>query len=325
MMPAANNGVGMNIGFPDVCLTPAGPAVVPIPYPNIAANAMAVPFSPNIRVGFMPALNMGAKIPLTNGDNAGVAHPFFMQMGQYTMGNPLVFVNCMPAVNLLCPTTGNMMNNPIGAVLVPSVTVTFYTDASQQQLEGAPVSAGQLGAMGEALRGEAVQASLDDGVATLAITRFTADVSTQVWRALRRLGSRIERVVIDLRANPGGDAEAALALADDFVEPGTVLAIREDAASGSGDVDRSDVRARQRDPYRWPLSIRVDEATGSAAELFAGALWKAGRATLVGGPTAGKASSQTMVARGGRSAYQTVCRWRLADGTSWEGVGLRAS
>jgi len=317
MMPAANNGVGMNIGFPDVCLTPAGPAVVPIPYPNIAANAMAVPFSPNIRVGFMPALNMGAKIPLTNGDNAGVAHPFFMQMGQYTMGNPLVFVNCMPAVNLLCPTTGNMMNNPVGAVLVPSVTVTFYTDASQGDLEGGEVSASQLGALAEALRGDVVSAVLEEGVATLAVARFTSDVSTKVWRALRKLGDGIERVVIDLRGNPGGDAEAALALADDFVEPGTLLAIRED-----GDADRSELRARQRDPYAWPLSILVDGATGSAAELFAGALWKAGRATLLGGPTAGKASGQTMIARDGRSSYQTVCRWLLADGTSWEGVGL---
>ncbi|MCK5941064.1 MAG: DUF4150 domain-containing protein, partial [Planctomycetes bacterium] len=43
-MPAANQGVGMNMGFPDVCTTPAAPSPIPIPYPNIGMNAMAMPF-----------------------------------------------------------------------------------------------------------------------------------------------------------------------------------------------------------------------------------------------------------------------------------------
>src|ERR1700734_2370282 len=115
MLPASNKGVGMNIGFPDVCLTPAGPVPVPIPYPNMAMNAMAVPFVPTILVSFMPALNMMSKIPLTLGDQPGVATPLFMQMGAYTMGNPIVMLQGLPAVNLTCLTTGNNMNNPVGA------------------------------------------------------------------------------------------------------------------------------------------------------------------------------------------------------------------
>ena len=35
--------MGMDMAFPDVCLTPAGPAVVPIPYPNIAMGPTAIP------------------------------------------------------------------------------------------------------------------------------------------------------------------------------------------------------------------------------------------------------------------------------------------
>ena len=49
MLPACNKGVGMNMGFPDVCLTPAGPVPVPIPDPNMAMNAMAVPSRTTIR------------------------------------------------------------------------------------------------------------------------------------------------------------------------------------------------------------------------------------------------------------------------------------
>src|SRR4051812_18030329 len=101
MLPASNRGVGMNIGFPDVCLTPAVPAPVPVPYPNIAMNVQAAPFSPIVKVTMMPAINMGSKIPMSLGDDAGVAHPVFKTMGMYTMGNPVVLVNSLPAVNLL--------------------------------------------------------------------------------------------------------------------------------------------------------------------------------------------------------------------------------
>ena len=65
MMPASNKGVGMSLGFPDVCTTPAAPSPVPIPYPNMAMNAMAVPFAPNVMISMMPGLNMSSRIPMT--------------------------------------------------------------------------------------------------------------------------------------------------------------------------------------------------------------------------------------------------------------------
>jgi hypothetical protein len=98
MMPAANQGVGMNMGFPDVCMTPAVPSPVPIPYPNIGMNAMAMPFVPNILVSMAPAQNMTAKPLMTNGDNAGVAHPLCMQPGGTLMGNPRILMGGMPAL-----------------------------------------------------------------------------------------------------------------------------------------------------------------------------------------------------------------------------------
>ncbi len=61
MLPASNSGVGMNMGFPDVCVTPVGPVPTPIPYPNMAMNATAVPFAPNVLISFVPGLNMGAE------------------------------------------------------------------------------------------------------------------------------------------------------------------------------------------------------------------------------------------------------------------------
>jgi len=65
--------MGIDTGFPDVCLTPTPAGPVPIPYPNIAAGPMGVPAAYNVLFMAAPAHNMATTIPLSNGDNAGVA------------------------------------------------------------------------------------------------------------------------------------------------------------------------------------------------------------------------------------------------------------
>lgn len=138
MMPASNQGVGMNMGFPDVCATPTPAGPVPIPYPNIGMNATALPFCPNIFVSFVPGHNMGAKPLMTNGDNAGVAHPLCMQPGGTTMGNPKILLSGLPAEHMLVPTNGNNFNDPVGAKLVPSVTNVLLCALSAVGVRGAP-------------------------------------------------------------------------------------------------------------------------------------------------------------------------------------------
>ena len=65
---------GQNFGMPDVCKTPAGPAVVPIPYPNFSMGAIAQPGSTATKVLICggPAHVVGTTIPISNGDNPGV-------------------------------------------------------------------------------------------------------------------------------------------------------------------------------------------------------------------------------------------------------------
>ena len=72
MLPASNRGAGMNVGFPDVCLTPAAPSPIPIPYPNFAMNAQAAPFATSVFISMMNALNMASMIPVTTGDEPHV-------------------------------------------------------------------------------------------------------------------------------------------------------------------------------------------------------------------------------------------------------------
>jgi hypothetical protein len=64
---------GVNFAFPDVCLTPSPAGPVPIPYPNIANGPMGVPAVYNQLWGGAPVHNLSTVVPLSNGDNAGVA------------------------------------------------------------------------------------------------------------------------------------------------------------------------------------------------------------------------------------------------------------
>ncbi len=116
---------GMDMGFPDVCLTPVGPAPVPIPYPNIAMGPMGVPAAYNVLFQCTPAHNMSTVVPLTNGDNAGVAMGVasgtVMGPGRHLTGAFTVLVGGMPATRMTSMALQNNTNCP-GVRLVPSQT-----------------------------------------------------------------------------------------------------------------------------------------------------------------------------------------------------------
>ena len=320
MLPASNSGVGMNIGFPDVCVTPVGPVPTPIPYPNMAMNATAVPFAANVLVSCVPALNMGSSEPMTLGDQAGVLSPF-MGPGRYTMGNPVVMINALPAINLLCPTTGNNMVNGLGAVMVPSITNVFYTRA------GAPptgdVDAEALCGILRVFRaaGHPTEALLPGGIACLRLALFSSGVPAQVYSALQRFGlAGVTALILDLRGCPGGELLSAVELASDFLAQGAVIITATD-----GDGDETVYRARGDAPYTFPLFLLVDHLTASAAEVFAGSLQAHGRAVVVGERTHGKGTAQTLLPgiEGPGARYATVATFTLPNGASIEGHGIR--
>jgi hypothetical protein len=113
--------LGVDIGFPDVCLTP--PVGVPIPYPNIALGPMALGFDPKLLWMCMPAHNMATTIPLTNGDNAGVmlgvASGMVMGPARHLTAAFTVLVGGMPATRMTSVALQNSTNCP-GLRLVPS-------------------------------------------------------------------------------------------------------------------------------------------------------------------------------------------------------------
>lgn len=117
--------MGMDTGFPDVCLTPTPAGPVPVPYPNMGMGNMGVPMVPKVLWNCTPAHNMSTSIPLTNGDNAGVsmgvASGLVMGPTRNLTGAFTVLVGGMPATRLTSSTLQNSTNCP-GVRVVPSQT-----------------------------------------------------------------------------------------------------------------------------------------------------------------------------------------------------------
>ncbi len=116
---------GLAQGTPDLCKTPLPPTgqPTPVPYPNLAVPSMAQPVTKKVVVCGMPALNKSSKIPVTNGDNPGVAggvkSSTFMQKTEFSMSSNKVKLEGAFAVRMGDVTQHNN-GNIVGSCIAPS-------------------------------------------------------------------------------------------------------------------------------------------------------------------------------------------------------------
>jgi carboxyl-terminal processing protease len=161
---------------------------------------------------------------------------------------------------------------------------------------------------------------LDKGIGYLAITRFSEATGPDVLAALTKLreGNALDVLVLDLRNDPGGLVDQAIAVADQFLDAGTIVTIRgrhgtvetQAAHKGGAAVD-------------VPVIALVDQGTASAAEIVAAALHDHGRARLVGVPTYGKGTVQTFYDLDDGSGLKlTTARYYTPNGNSLESNGI---
>jgi carboxyl-terminal processing protease len=275
----------------------------------------------------MFALNLGSNLAVTMGDEpgvvGGVVSGTVKGTGYFITGSPIVMVQGLPAIRVTSIATGNM-HNAWGSVVTPGVpTVLIAYDAAADD-EAAPIPS-QPAVVRRILADlerdrPADVALLDDAIGYVRLDRFSVDAPRVFFNAHARLAREgAASFVLDLRGCAGGDLEAAYALAADFLPEGAFLGRIVDA-----DGDVSERRAPREGPYRSPLVVLVDGETKSAAEAFVGALAHHRRATVIGSPTFGKATAQTLdVGLGGFASLATSAHLELPDGSSFAGIGLR--
>lgn len=159
----------------------------------------------------------------------------------------------------------------------------------------------------------------DPGVSMVPVAAGRTVIRLRAFRdgtaaALRRVvAAHPTGLVLDLRGNPGGRLDQAVAVADLFLGGGVIV---ETEGRGPGASRRYEAAAGA-DDYLGPLVVLVDGETASAAEIVAGSLQAARRARLVGSPTWGKGSVQSLFRYEDGSALKlTDATWRLANGRS---------
>lgn len=155
---------------------------------------------------------------------------------------------------------------------------------------------------------------LGDHVGYVPIQRFNQTAALDVAAAVTQLAhDGAKRYLLDLRGNPGGDLDAATAMAGLFLKPGQEVAR---------------VKHRGLDPIRYhaeqavtvgdaPIAVLVDGGSASAAEIVAGSLQDHDRALVVGTRSFGKGLVQTQrVLPGGWALRLTTGKWYTPSGRS---------
>ena len=126
------------------------------------------------------------------------------------------------------------------------------------------------------------------GIGYLRLTSFQKTTSRDLDYALWELNKQGMRgLIIDLRGNPGGLLDAAVEVADKFLEAGTIVSTR-----GRGFQEDMDYQARLVGTWRVPLVVLLDRESASASEILAGAIRDQRRGTIVGERSYGKGSVQ---------------------------------
>jgi carboxyl-terminal processing protease len=136
---------------------------------------------------------------------------------------------------------------------------------------------------------------LEPGLAYLRISQFSETTGDDLNATLKDLrkhnGAPLKGLVLDLRDNPGGVLEAAVAVADAFLDSGVIV-----TAKGRTPDSKFEMDATPGDVLNGaPIVVLVNGGSASAAEIVAGALKDQHRAKLMGRTTFGKGSVQTII------------------------------
>lgn len=159
------------------------------------------------------------------------------------------------------------------------------------------------------------------GVYHIALYEFTANSGDLFDQALQRFrDSGSNKLVIDLRNNPGGYLDAAVDIASHFLPAGKTIVTEDFAGKQPNQVHTSygymDV------PSGTKVVVLIDGGSASASEILAGALKDNKAATLIGQKSFGKGSVQTLIDLDGGSLKVTVARWITPSGAWIMGNGI---
>ena len=157
----------------------------------------------------------------------------------------------------------------------------------------------------------------------ISLHSFNAISEMKMQEALREyIQSGTNKIILDVRGNPGGFLQSAVAIAGYFLPTGKVVVRESFGENADEQIFRSQGKLLQQYTPK-EMVVLINGGSASASEILAGALKAHGVATLIGETTFGKGSVQELInLPSGSSLKVTVARWLTPDGTSISEGGL---
>ena len=245
------------------------------------------------------ALTVVAPIEGTPADRAGIQP-----------GDRIIKIEGQPTKDLTLMDAVRKLRGPKGS----KVTITILREGSLEPLDVTLVR--------EVIEVKSVRSKdLGDGIYYVRLSSFQERTTKDLERVLeqaQKAGSTA--LILDLRNDPGGLLNQAVAVSDMFLDKGQLIVYTQ------GRVKNQDLRftAEHSNGFpRWPMVVLVNGGSASASEIVAGALqdWK--RAVILGTKTFGKGSVQTVIPLSDGSGLRlTTAKYFTPRGRSIHGIGI---
>ncbi len=196
-----------------------------------------------------------------------------------------------------------------------AITLTIQRKGNDEPIE--------LKIVRDRIRINAVRARAEKDVAYIRITTFNeqthANLVSSVERLKKEIGPGLKGYVIDLRNNPGGLLDQAIAVTDDFLERGAIVLTK---GRNLEETQRSNARAGDLTDGKRVI-VLINGGSASASEIVAGALQDHNRALVIGSRSFGKGSVQTIIPLGQNGAIRlTTARYYTPSGRSIQAKGI---
>jgi carboxyl-terminal processing protease len=170
---------------------------------------------------------------------------------------------------------------------------------------------------------QSVRFHMEDDIGYIRITSFSQQTDSGVRRALKDFqaekGDDLAGIILDLRNNPGGLLDQAIAVSDVFLSKGEIVSTR-----GKNPNDTQRYSAHTNDATNGlPVIVLINGGSASASEIVAGALQDHGRAVVLGTQSFGKGSVQTIIPLGSHGAMRlTTSLYFTPSGRSIQAMGV---
>ncbi|EYD75710.1 Carboxyl-terminal protease [Rubellimicrobium mesophilum DSM 19309] len=232
-------------------------------------------------------------------------------------GDFITHVNGESLMGLTLDEAVEMMRGPVGS----EITLTIV----RQGEDDAPAEPFDVSLVRDTIKLQAVRARTEGDTVVLRVTTFNEqtfpNLSEGLAQQVEAAGGmdHVNGIVLDLRNNPGGLLDQAIAVSDAFLPEGEIVSTR-----GRHPEDGERYNATAGDLAQGkPMVVLINSGSASASEIVAGALQDHDRAVVVGTQSFGKGSVQTVMPLAGDGAMRlTTARYYTPSGRSIQALGI---